>query len=217
MKSDNQLQQDVMAELDWEPCVHAAQIGVEVTEGVVTLAGNVGSYLEKWNAEKATLRVNGVRAVVVNVEVALSALGQRTDEDIARSAENALVWTTPLTKDAVQVMVEKGWITLSGEVDWQYQRVDAGAAVRHLIGVTGVSNQIGIANKVTLSEVKQQIEAALTRHARGDARKIEVQVVGSDVTLCGSVENCNEREEAIHAAWNTQGVRRVVDKLTVGF
>lgn len=216
MKSDAQLQQDVMEELNWEPCVHAAQIGVEAKDGVVTLAGSVGSYVEKWNAEKAAQRVSGVRAVVVDMEVLLSALGQRSDADIARSVENALEWTTPLTKDVVQVIVENGWITLSGQVDWQYQREDAAAAVRHLVGVTGVSNQIGIKPKAVLAAVKQDIEAALMRRALGDAKKINVQVTGSDVTLSGTVENWSEHQNAMHAAWHTRGVRTVVDQLRWG-
>jgi osmotically-inducible protein OsmY len=214
MKTDAQLQQDVMAELQWDPCVQAEHIGVEAKDGVVTLAGQVSSYLEKWNAEKATQRVNGARAVVVDIEVVLASLGQRSDADIACSVENALEWTTPLTQDAVRILVEKGWITLSGEVDWQYQREDAASAVRHLVGVTGVSNQIGIKPKVALAAVQQDIEAALARQAHQDAAKIHVHVKGSDVTLSGTVANWNERQAALRAAWNTQGVRAVADQLS---
>jgi osmotically-inducible protein OsmY len=217
MKSESQLQQDVMAELKWEPSVHGSQIGVEVSDGVVTLSGHVGSFPEKWHAEQAALRVNGVKAVVVDVDVRLAALGQRTDEDIARSVDSALEWMTPAVKDAVKVTVEKGWITLSGEVDWQYQRIAAADAIRHLVGVTGVSNQIGIKSKVTLAAVKQEIEAALTRHARADAKKIDVQVDGSSVTLSGVVESWTERQSAIHAAWCATGVWNVKDHLVLSF
>jgi osmotically-inducible protein OsmY len=217
MKSDSQLQQDVMAELKWEPSVHGAQIGVEVKDGVVTLCGHVSSYLEKWHAEQAALRVHGVNAVAVDMDVKLSVLGQRNDEDIARSVDSALEWMTPALRDAVKVLVEGGWITLSGEVDWQYQRVAAADAIRHLVGVTGVSNQIVIKSQITLAVVKKEIEAALTRHARADAKKIDVQVDGSSVTLSGVVDSWTERQSAIHAAWCAAGVWNVKDHLVLSF
>jgi len=217
MKSDAQLQQDVMDELKWEPSVHAAQIGVEVSDGVVTLAGEVSSYPEKWSAEAAALRVAGVKAVAVNMKVKLSALGQRTDADIAQSAKNVLSWSTSVPKDAVQVMVEGGWIVLSGDVEWQYQRQDAAQAVRHLPGVAGISNLIGIKPLLAASSVKSEIEAALKRRAAADTQAIAVEVHGADVTLTGSVQSWAERDLATRAAWGSAGVRKVVDKMTLSF
>lgn len=217
MKTDTQLQQDVMSELEWEPSVHAVQLGVEVNDGVVTLAGHVDSFLEKWEAERAAQRVSGVKALVVDIEVRLAALSHRSDEDIGRAARNVLEWMTAPNKEGVNVMVEGGWLTLSGEVDWQYQKLAAADATRHLMGVIGISNQISIKPKVTLADVKTQIEAALTRHAKADARKIDVKVKNGSVTLSGKVESWAERQNATHAAWSMPGVFNVVDELVLTF
>lgn len=213
MKTDNQLQQDVMAELKWEPAVHATQIGVEVKDGVVTLAGEVSSYGEKWNAERAAQRVHGVKALAVAMTVRLSQLGKRSDSDIAQSAKNILSWTNSLPEDTVKVLVEDGWITLSGDVEWQYQREDAANAVRFMPGVTGLSNQIGIKPSPSAKVVKSDIEAALKRRAFPDGQTIAVEVSGADVTLSGSVHSWAERELATRSAWSSAGVRNVVDKM----
>ena len=217
MKSDTQLQQDVMEELKWQPSVNATQIGVEVTDGIVTLAGHVSTYAEKWDAERAAERVSGVRALAVEIDVKLSGLNKRTDADIASSVKNTLQWTSSLTKDSVKVMVESGWVTLSGEVDWEYQRRAAVSGVRYLTGVTGVSNQIAIKPSVSLSAVKSDIEAALKRRATTDAQRISVKVQGADVTLTGTVHSWSERDLARDSAWGTPGVRRVIDNMTVGY
>ena len=215
MKTDSQLQQDVMAELKWEPAVHAAQIGVEVKNGVVTLAGEVGSYTEKLNAERAAQRVNGVKALAVEMKVKLSESGQRTDADIAASAKNILGWTSSLPADAVKVMVEGGWLTLSGDVEWQFQREVAADCVRHLTGVTGVSNQIAVKPPLSATVVKSDIEAALKRRAAADAKAIAVDVKGGDVTLTGTVHSWAERDLATRSAWGSSGVRNVVDKMNL--
>ncbi|WP_422015622.1 BON domain-containing protein [Roseateles sp.] len=215
MKTDSQLQQDVMAELKWEPAVHAAQIGVEVKNGVVTLAGEVGSYVEKWNAERAAQRVNGVKALAIDMKVKLSQLGKRTDADIAESARNILAWTSALPQDAIQVLVEGGWLTLSGDVQWQYQRQAAADSVRYLLGVTGVDNQIAVKPSLSAAVVKSDIEAALKRRATADAKAIAVDVKGADVTLSGTVHSWAERDLAKHSAWGTAGVRNVVDNMTL--
>jgi osmotically-inducible protein OsmY len=217
MKTDNQLQQDVSAELKWEPSVHAARIGVEVKDGVVTLAGQVDSYSEKWNAERAAQRVSGVKAMATELKVKLTGLGKRTDADIAGSVENVLEWTSSLPAGAIKVMVEGGWVTLSGDVDWQYQRQAAADSVRYLMGVTGVSDQISIKPSVSATAVKSDIEAALKRTAIADAKKIHVEVHGTDVTLTGSVHNWAERETATNSAWGTPGVRNVVDKMALAY
>ena len=215
MKTDTQLQQDVTAELRWDASVHAAQIGVEVKDGVVTLSGEVSSYMEKLNAENAAQRVSGVKALAVDLHVKLGEFGLRTDADIARSAENVLEWTVYSATDPIKVKVEKGWITLTGSVSWQYQRQAAIDNVRGLLGVTGVSNEIAIKPKVSMGAVKADIESALTRRATADARKIGVKVTGSDITLTGTVANWSERELATRAAWSTPGVRNVYDELTL--
>jgi osmotically-inducible protein OsmY len=215
MKTDAQVQQDVIAELKWEPSVNAAQIGVEVKDGIVTLAGHVGTYAEKWTAERAAQRVAGVKALAVEMEVRLTGSSRRNDVDIARSVENVLQWMTYLPKDSIKVMVENGWIILSGEVDWQYQRQAAVDAVRYLMGVTGVSDQIAVKPSVSSTAVKSDIEAALKRRAHADAKSISVAVSGDDVTLTGTVHSWAERDMARDSAWGTPGVRSVVDNIAV--
>lgn len=215
MKTDLQLQQDVMAELAWEPAVHAAQIGVEVRDGVVTLAGEASSYSEKWNVERAAQRVRGVRALAVDMTVKLSQLGVRSDADIALAARNFLGWTSSVPADAVRVLVEDGWLTLSGDVQWQFQREDAAHAVRYLPGVVGVSNQIAVVPALSAEVVKGDIDAALQRRAGADAKRIGVAVDGSEVTLTGTVHGWAERDLATRTAWSGAGVRNVVDKMTL--
>lgn len=217
MKTDSQLQQDVHAELQWEPAVHAARIGVQAKDGVVTLAGQVDTYLEKWNAERAAQRVPGVTALASDLQVQLTSLGRRADGDIAQSVANVLAWSAALPADAIQVVVEGGWVTLSGAVDWQYQRQAAIDSVRLLFGVTGVSNDISIRPRpqAQAGAVQSEIEAALQRTSLADAKAISVAVHGSDVTLSGHVRNWAERATATQSAWGTPGVRNVVDMLTL--
>ena len=215
MKSDIQLQQDVLAELKWEPSVNAADIGVEVKDGIVTLAGHVNNYAEKWDAERAAQRVSGVRALAIEMDVRLLGLSKRGDADIAQAAENVLQWMTLLAKDSVKVMVENGWITLSGEVEWQYQKQAATDAVRYLMGVTGVSDQIAIGPKLSLNAIESEIEAALKRRAIVNAPKISVKVKDRDVTLTGTVNTWAEHDLAWTCAWSTPGVQKVIDDITV--
>jgi osmotically-inducible protein OsmY len=215
MKTDSQLQQDAMAELKWKPAVHAAQIGVEVKNDVVTLAGEVRSYTEKLNAERTAQRVHGVKALAMEMKVKLSALGKRTDANIAESAKNILGWTSSLPADAVKVLVEGGWLTLSGHVEWQYQRQDAADSVRNLSGVIGVSNQIAIKPAFSATVVKSDIEAAMKRRAAADAKSIGVEVKGADVTLTGTVHRWSERDLATRSTWGSAGVRTVVNKLNL--
>lgn len=217
MKTDSQLQKDVMAELKWEPAVHAEQIGVEVKDGIVTLAGRVDSFPAKWNAERAALRVAGVKALAVEIDVKLAGSNQRTDADVARTVENVLLWTTYLPKDSVKVMVEGGWVTLSGEVQWAFQRATAATAVRYLSGVKGVNDQITIKPGVTASVVKNDIEAALKRRATSEANGIKVAVSGSQVTLSGKVPTWAERDAAGSAAWASPGVSNVVDNIAISY
>lgn len=217
MKTDSQLQQDVSAELQWEPSVHAARIGVEVKNGIVTLAGQVDTYGEKWNAERAAQRVSGVKALTTELKVHLTSLSKRTDADIAEAVKNVLEWTSSLPAGAIQVMVEGGWVTLYGDVDWQYQRKASTDSVRNLLGVTGVNNELIIKSTVTATAVKSDIEAALMRASIADAKKISVAVHGNDVTLSGTVRSWDERDTATHSAWGTPGVRNVVDTMTLAY
>lgn len=215
MKTDAQLQKDVMAALEWEPAVHAALIGVEVKNGVVTLGGHVASSSEKWSAERAAQRVWGVKALATELKVQLPGPSQRSDADIAAAVENVLDWTSSLPAGAVKVMVEGGWVTLSGDVEWYFQKQAATDGVRHLMGVVGVSNQIGIKPSVSAAVVESDIEAALKRAALADARKISVAVHGTDVTLSGTVQSRAEREAATVSAWAAPGVTNVVDMMTL--
>jgi osmotically-inducible protein OsmY len=160
--------------------------------------------------------VSGTKAVAVEIDVKLPAFGKRNDADIARAAENVLEWLGDADKPAVKVMVESGWITLSGEVQWQFQKQAANDAVRHLMGVVGVSNQVALTPAVSFGSVQADIESALRRLARTDAAGISVSVKGSDVTLSGKVDSWAERNAARNSAWSTPGVRSVVDNMTVG-
>jgi len=217
MKTDSQLQKDVMAELAWEPSVHAAQIGVEVKDGVVTLAGDVGTYTEKWNAELATQRVAGVKALAIELKVKLIDSGVRTDTDIAASARNVMQWTSAVQSDAVKISVEKGWITLTGQVDWKFQKEAAADAVRFLSGVVGVNDLITVGPSLKAAVVKADIEAAIKRAATEDGKRITVGVSGGDVTLSGTIHSWAERDLATQSAWNSPGVSKVIDNLTLSY
>ena len=217
MMTDIQLQRAVMEELTWEPQVHAAEIGVLVKDGVVTLTGQVCNFAEKWHAEQAAQRVSGVKALAVDLNIKLAGDAGRSDSDIARSIENVLEWSTSVPNGNIKVMVEKGFVTLTGNVDWQYQRLAAASSVRYLMGVTGISDQIVIKPKVSISAVKSDIESALKRTAVADAKKIHVDVHGSVVTLTGKVQSWAERETATTSAWGTPGVQSVIDKMTLDY
>jgi len=215
--TDLELKKNVEAELSWEPSIKSpAAIGVRVKDGVVTLTGAVESYAEKLAVERAALRVAGVRAVVNDLEVRLPSSSERTDEEIAKAAANALAWTTAIPRDAIKVSVDKGWITLRGTVPHQYQKEAAEDAVKYLWGVKGVINLIEVEPKpVSKTLVKEAIEQALKRHAELDAQHIQVETSGSKVILKGTVHSWFEREEAERVAWGAPGVTQVESQLTV--
>jgi osmotically-inducible protein OsmY len=220
VKTDTELQRDVMTELKWEPTIHAAEIGVSAKDGVVTLNGVVDSYGKKWAIVRAVRRVSGVKVVAEDIKVSPPDPYKRTDEDIARSATNVLNWNVWVPRDRVKAMVQNGWITLSGNVDWYYQKEHAEDAVRHLTGISGVTNRITIkppVPTVKASEVKIGIEGALKRNARllRDADKIKVETSGSKVILSGSVGSWADFDEAEYAAYCAPGVSEVENNLRV--
>lgn len=215
MKTDIQLKADVTAELAWEPAVNAAGIGVLVNDGVVTLTGHLDTFAEKYAAERAVRRVAGVRGLAMELDVKLAAGHQRSDSEIASAAASALRWSVFMQPDRVKVEVEKGWVTLTGEVDWAYQSGTAEQCVRNLIGVRGLTNKISVKPIVSTKNVAAEITAALERQAEREAKNIAIDVEGGVVTLRGKVHSMAEREAAAGAAFAARGVSRIVNKLEI--
>jgi osmotically-inducible protein OsmY len=213
VRTDREIQADVLAELRWDPSIQANEIGVAVKEGVVTLTGTVDTYLKKWKAEESTHRVNGVDAVANDITV--RTIGERTDADIAAAAVHALKWNASVPADKLHVTVDKGWVTLKGEMEWQFQRKEAERAVRGLWGVKGVSNLITIKPSASPAELKKKIEDALVRSAEVDANNITVEVQGSKVVLKGRVRSWAERQEAERTAWLAPGITSVSNQISL--
>jgi len=215
MKSDMQLRDEVQAELAWEPSIDASQVGVIAKSGIVTLTGRLNSYAQKAIIEDVVWRVGGVKAIALELDVALPPDQARNDGDIALAIENAMQWHVSVPERNIRVKVEKGWVTLSGEVDWDFQRQAAADAVRPLSGVRGLSNQLTLKPRATPSDIGERVTAALQRHAQREARQIWASVSGSTVTLHGHVDAWSDRVEAQAAAWAAPGVTRVINEITI--
>lgn len=215
MKTNIQVQRDVLDELEYEPSVDAAEIGVTAKEGIITLSGKAKSYAEKWSAVRAAERVSGVNAVIDQLSVELPSLYERTDEDIARAALNSLKWDVRVPDNQIKMKVEKGWITLEGNACNRHEQIAAENALRNLTGVTGVTNHITVKPKGPVLEVKTKIEKALLRAAEVDAKNIGVEISGNKVILRGWVHSQAERKEAERAAWSAPGIMEVEDYLKI--
>ena len=216
MKTDADLKRDVTAELAWDPAVKATAVGVAVKDGVVTLTGHLDTYAEKYAASRAVKRVAGVKAIALELDVKLAPNHKRSDTDIAESAEVALKWNTLVPVDAIKLTVDHGWVTLQGAVEWDYQRRSVEKAIRPLMGVVGISNEITLRNQPKAADLSRRIEAALMRQAMREAEHIQVDVDGATVKLTGKVHSWQERDAAQGVAWSAPGVLAVVNDLRVG-
>ena len=215
MDKDRVLQRKVMAELEWEPAVESADIGVSVVDGVVALNGFVKSYAEKLAAEKAVRRVAGANAIAEELKVRYSSDAKTADHEIAKRILDMFAWNVLIPKDKIQVKVEHGWVSLIGEANWQYQSKEAARVASQISGVTGVSNTIRIANHASVGDVRKRIEDAFDRQADLDAKSVTISVDGNQVTLGGNVSAWHERRAAERAAWASPGVTQVIDRIAV--
>jgi osmotically-inducible protein OsmY len=216
-RTDEEIQRDVLAELKWDARVQPNEIGVIVKNGVVTLTGWVDSFSKKWAAEEAAHRVRGVVAVANDIEVRLPVSSERTDADIAAAVSRALEWDAFVPVDRIDVTVANGWVTLKGDVDWEFQLEDAERVVRRLTGVKGVTNLITVKPRPTPEQLKKRIEEALLRSAETDAHRITVEVQGSKVILKGTVRSWAERQEAERVAWSAPGVTEVDNRIVIAY
>lgn len=215
MKSDKKIQEDVMAELEWEPMLNAAEIGVAVNEGVVTLSGNVNSYMKKRQAELATKRVKDVKAVAVDINVDIWPEDNSNDTELGTAIVDAFRWNTLVPDDKIKVRVENGWVTLEGEVEWQYQKTAAYNAVNWLRGVKGVSNMVIVKPVINKTLVRDEIKRALERNADIEAGKVDILTSGHKVTLKGKAGSWHEKNIIARAAWASPGVTEVVDEIEI--
>jgi osmotically-inducible protein OsmY len=217
IRSDQEIQRDILDELKWDARVQPNEVGVAVKDGIVTLSGWVDSYLKRWAAEEAAHRVHGVKAVANDIEVRLPGSAERTDPDLAKAVVNALKWHAGIPADKLDVTVSRGWVTLKGEVEHAFQKIDAERAIRYLSGIRGVTNLIVVRPSVLPSDLKQNIEKALVRNAEIDARGIQVDVEGSKVILHGTVRSYAEWKEAEETARSAPGVTEVENHILISY
>lgn len=215
MKTDEQIRQDVIDELTWEPTLKSSEIGVAVRDCIVTLSGQVDTYAKKIEAEKAVKRVREVKGIAEDIIVKLPRSGKRTDMDIADSVIRSLKWNTAIPQDSVRVKVEDGWVTLEGEVEWEFQKHRAGSVAANITGVESVINLIAIRSHTKPYRVKEEIRKALERSADIEADSIEIKVVNDTVTLSGEARTWYERGEIERAAWKTPGISKVENYITL--
>ncbi len=215
MKSDRDIERDVRDELQWDPDLDATDIAVSVKDGVVTLTGFVKSYTDKYESEAAAKRVAGVAGVANDLEVRMPSVDERPDPEIARDAVSSIKGQLPISSEHIKVVVKNGWVTLEGQVEWQYQKNTAEYAVRRIKGVKGVSNLIMLKPRAEPTEIKSKIMEAFKRNAELDANRIHIEANGSEVILKGTVRSWIEREEAERVAWSAPGVTRVEDRIVV--
>jgi len=215
MRSDSEIERDVKEELQWDPDLDATDIAVSAKKGVVTLTGFVRSYTDKYEAEAAAKRVAGVAGVANDIEVRMPSVDERPDPEIARDAVAAIKSQLPISSEHIKVVVKNGWVTLEGQVEWQYQRSTAETAVRRIKGVKGVSNLIQLKPRAAPAEIKRKIQEAFKRSAEVDANRILVETNGGEVILKGTVRSWIEREEAERVAWSAPGVTKVEDHIIV--
>ncbi|MDZ5436375.1 BON domain-containing protein [Pseudomonas fluorescens] len=213
--SDLNLRKTILEELEFQPDVDAAHIGVSVENGVVTLSGHVKNYAQKISAERAVKAIKGVRAVAEEIQVRLDKGAGTADDTIANRALNILSWSSDAPEGDIKIIVQNGWITLEGQVDWQYQKETAERAVRKLSGVVGVNNRLTIRPRVDVTDIQHRIEEALKRNAEVDAKGIRIKVEGGVVKLEGKVHFWRERQIAERAAWSVPGVSKVEDHLLI--
>lgn len=213
--NDKDLRQDVVDALDFEPGIDSADIGVAAENGVITLTGHVPSYSQKLAAERAAWRVKGVKAIAEEIEVRIPGDKRHADDEIAQRALNVLAWDALVPRDTVRVKVQKGYVTLAGQLDWNYQREAAVAAIRKLDGIAGVINEITLKPVVQATDVKQRIADALKRHAEVEAKRVQIRVHDGEVDLEGEVDDWDERQAVVHAAWSVAGVKEVHDRLRI--
>jgi osmotically-inducible protein OsmY len=217
MRTDTEIRRDVQNELQWDPSLDETGMGVNVKNGVVTLVGTVPHFADRYTAEEVAKRVNGVRAVANEIEVKIPKPGERSDTDIASAAANALKWNFSVGASDIKAVVKHGWVTLSGQVTYGYQRSVAESLVRYLLGVTGIVNEIAIMPAVKMVDVKQKIEAAFQRQALFDAKDIDIKLNDNQVTLKGHVHSWREKDDASRAAWAAPGVAKVENQLQVQY
>jgi osmotically-inducible protein OsmY len=215
MRTDTEIQKDIIDELKYDPSFQDDDIAVSVRDGVVTLAGYAKSYMDKWHAERVVSRVKGVKAIANDLTVNLPTSSERADPDIARAAVDALRWNISVPADRLKVKVEKGWVTLEGDVDWSFQKEAAERAVRSLTGVRGVTNLVAVKVRPAAQDVKQKIKEALARGAQFDADRITVEVDGHKAILKGTVRSYAEWRDAERAARNAPGITEVENRLAV--